>query len=183
MGKSLPRSLFGGSDEEQYDRSQPSTCILPSKEASYGYLQCYFEHASITYRYISEADTYLQFEELYAEPDGVLQDDAEMAKLLFIMGIGYEPTHEGNNWNKANRFKLHLDCFVEERTATAVEGQSVIHQSLLGDQSRGTNDRIRYRLLRAAQSYLQRIPDTFSPPLALLQAYVLKVSHGIGLEL
>ncbi|EQL01854.1 Transcription factor, fungi [Ophiocordyceps sinensis CO18] len=87
-GHRLPRSLFGRNQEVPYDDNVAYTCILPERDTAKAYLECYFEHASTTYRFIGRSDIYDNFDRVYREDDVILQDNMKMAQLLFVLGIG-----------------------------------------------------------------------------------------------
>ncbi|KAJ4145967.1 hypothetical protein LMH87_004798 [Akanthomyces muscarius] len=77
-------------------------------------------------------------DQVYAELESALQEDTEMAKLLFVMGIGC----------------IWMASWKKEALSPWK------HKA--------------YKLLCSGQSRLERLRDSFSPPLELLQAYVLK---------
>ncbi|ETS83939.1 hypothetical protein PFICI_05815 [Pestalotiopsis fici W106-1] len=74
--------------EPPTDSGNNQQIILPSKIVAQEYVNCFFEHANITYRYLPQADAYDYLDQLYDEDSSLLNNDARMAIILLLMGIG-----------------------------------------------------------------------------------------------
>ncbi|KAF4994517.1 hypothetical protein FDECE_13091 [Fusarium decemcellulare] len=88
VGQGLPRNLFKQEQDTPKVGDTTRTLLLPDKQVAQGYVDCYFEHANVTYRYVPRAELCEVLKLAYAEDDAVLQDDIRMAMLLLVMGMG-----------------------------------------------------------------------------------------------
>lgn len=52
------------------------------------YLDCFAEHAQVTYRYVSRRQWQSLVTRLYADDETLYADDANMALLLLVIGLG-----------------------------------------------------------------------------------------------
>ncbi|CAI4212095.1 unnamed protein product [Parascedosporium putredinis] len=52
------------------------------------YINCFFEHANVTYRYVPRTDIIELFDLVYADGDTMPEDPTKMAMLLLVMGLG-----------------------------------------------------------------------------------------------
>lgn len=62
--------------------------IFPPKDIAEDYVKCFFEHASITFRYISRDQAYEVLDKVYQDDEPTLQDHTTMAMILLVMGCG-----------------------------------------------------------------------------------------------
>ncbi|KAK2762449.1 hypothetical protein CKAH01_16141 [Colletotrichum kahawae] len=87
VGQGLPRSLFSR-EQDLLDSNDPSIFFLPPKTITQGYIDCFFDHASVTYRYIPRREVVDTFEKVYADDQAVMRDHDRMAVLLLVMATG-----------------------------------------------------------------------------------------------
>ncbi|KAF4865652.1 Activator of stress genes 1 [Colletotrichum siamense] len=87
VGQGLPRSLFSR-EQDFLDSNDPSIFTLPPKTITQGYVDCFFDHASVTYRYVSRSELVDTFEKVYADDQSVTRDHDRMAVLFSVMAIG-----------------------------------------------------------------------------------------------
>lgn len=66
----------------------PQSLILPPEDVARSYLECFFEHSNVTYRYVHRGRTMDLLGRVYKEDDAVLQDHTKMAIVLLSMGLG-----------------------------------------------------------------------------------------------
>lgn len=52
------------------------------------YLECFAEHAQVTYRYVPRRQWSSLVTRLYDDDESLLVDDASMALLLLVIGLG-----------------------------------------------------------------------------------------------
>lgn len=52
------------------------------------YLECFAEHAQVTYRYVPRRQWSSLVTRLYDDDESLLVDDASMAILLLVIGLG-----------------------------------------------------------------------------------------------
>ncbi|KAI9159136.1 fructose-bisphosphate aldolase [Paramyrothecium foliicola] len=90
IGQGLPRNLFHREVEVDGDTGDVGAFVLPTKQAAHDYVTCYFDHASVTYRYIPRQQIFELLEQVYNEDDNeaIMKDQMKMAILLLVMGIG-----------------------------------------------------------------------------------------------
>ncbi|KAH9226595.1 hypothetical protein K456DRAFT_1122015 [Colletotrichum gloeosporioides 23] len=87
VGQGLPRSLFSR-EQDLLDSNDPSIFSLPPKTTTQGYVDCFFDHASVTYRYVYRREVLDTFEKVYADDQSVTRYHDRMAVLFSVMAIG-----------------------------------------------------------------------------------------------
>lgn len=88
IGEVFPRYLFRPAEKALESPSGTSGFILPERQVSREYLDCLFEHACGTYRFIPRTQAYDLLERFYKEEKAVWEDDALTAYLLMMLGQG-----------------------------------------------------------------------------------------------
>ncbi|KAF2172046.1 hypothetical protein M409DRAFT_35706 [Zasmidium cellare ATCC 36951] len=79
--------------------SQPAECVLPDDDKSpmvvlpdqtttMSYLECFAEHAQVTYRYVPRQQWQSLVTRLYSDDESLLNDDVNMSLLLLVVGLG-----------------------------------------------------------------------------------------------
>lgn len=89
IGQGLPRYLFKREEENLACPDSSQSLILPSEEVARSYLECFFEHSNVTYRYLHRGRTLDLLGRVYREEDAVLRSNTKMARILLAMGLGY----------------------------------------------------------------------------------------------
>jgi hypothetical protein len=87
-GHAMPRYLSRPADRRLPDGNADPTIILPSRETTLLYLDCFAEHAQATYRYVPRKQWMSLVTRLYDDDELLLSDDANMALLLLVIGLG-----------------------------------------------------------------------------------------------
>lgn len=90
VGQGLPRNLFNREQDALKAGEQITTFVLPEKSTAQSYINCFFEHANVTYRYVPRTDIIELFDLVYADGDSMPEDPTKMAMLLLVMGLGYD---------------------------------------------------------------------------------------------
>ncbi|KAH8897388.1 hypothetical protein GQ53DRAFT_838016 [Thozetella sp. PMI_491] len=88
VGQGLPRNLFKREEQKVGKLGDAGIYLLPSIEAARSYVSCFFDHASVTYRYLVRTETLELVEKAYSDDEAFRQDHIKMAKLLMVMGVG-----------------------------------------------------------------------------------------------
>ena len=87
-GHVMPRYLSRPADSDLPGDENEATIILPSRETTMSYLECFAEHAQVTYRYIPRQQWMCLVTRLHNEDESLLNDDSSMALLLLVIGLG-----------------------------------------------------------------------------------------------
>ena len=53
------------------------------------YLECFAEHAQVTYRYVPRQQWQSLVDRLYSDDESLLNDDTNLSLLLLVIGLGY----------------------------------------------------------------------------------------------
>lgn len=88
MGQAMPRNLFRPTEEALEKTSDRDLFMLPDHSVLQDYVRCYFEHSNVTYRYIPRVRAEGLLDQLGRDDDALLQDNASMAMLLMVAGVG-----------------------------------------------------------------------------------------------
>lgn len=87
----FPRALSSHDSVEMHREFDISSFLLPSREAAAKYLLCYFEHASVTYRYLDRPRVEHLLDQFYQDVDAVVEDHSSVALLFMVMAHGRVP--------------------------------------------------------------------------------------------
>lgn len=87
-GQGLPRSIFKREEEPSNNANEGEVFILPDKAFAKDCMDSYFEHASITYRFLPRLKIMETLEKVYSEDEEVLKDPTTMAIILLAMAVG-----------------------------------------------------------------------------------------------
>lgn len=88
-GHVMPRYLPRPADRDLPGDDTDATIILPSRETTMSYLECFAEHAQVTYRYVPRQQWMSLVTRLHDDDESLLNDDTSMAVLLLVIGLGY----------------------------------------------------------------------------------------------
>ncbi|KAK2044841.1 hypothetical protein LZ31DRAFT_594440 [Colletotrichum somersetense] len=90
VGQGLPRSLFNRSSETVFKNDIYSirTLVLPDKQVAKDYVAAYFDHGNATCRFLLANDIYQLLNLLYENNPAILQNHAQMAMILLLIGTG-----------------------------------------------------------------------------------------------
>ncbi|RAH77200.1 hypothetical protein BO86DRAFT_413302 [Aspergillus japonicus CBS 114.51] len=88
IGQALPRNLLRWEEEILNTVGDRSTFVFPPRDTAREYLNCYFEHANVTYRYLLRTETFAILDRVYDDDEAVFEHPATIAILLFAMGVG-----------------------------------------------------------------------------------------------
>ncbi|KAF9772945.1 hypothetical protein IL306_009310 [Fusarium sp. DS 682] len=90
VGQGLPRSLFNPSSETVADTDVYSirTLILPDKQVAKDCIAAYFDHGNATCRFLLPTDMYHLLDLLYDNDAAILQNHAQMAIIVLLIGTG-----------------------------------------------------------------------------------------------
>lgn len=86
--ENFPRALDSEDGGEPQRALDMTTFVAPSRETADSYFQCYFEHATVTYRFIDRHVAEVALARYYAGDDEVLEDHCSVALILMIMAQG-----------------------------------------------------------------------------------------------
>lgn len=90
-GQGLPRNLLERADHDLDNESLLATSvILPPRDTSIEYMECYLQHAHVTYRYVPRSQIEQLIDRAYDEDATLLHDDEQMALLMLVLAIGYD---------------------------------------------------------------------------------------------
>lgn len=89
-GHVMPRYLSRPADRDLPGNESDATIILPSRETTMSYLECFAEHAQVTYRYVPRQQWMSLVTRLHDDDESLLNDDTSMAVLLLVIGLGYD---------------------------------------------------------------------------------------------
>lgn len=87
-GHAMPRYLSRPADRTLPNDSNDAAIMLPDKSTTMTYLECFAEHAQVTYRYVPRRQWSSLITRLYDDDESILVDDASMALLLLVIGLG-----------------------------------------------------------------------------------------------
>lgn len=87
-GHAMPRYLSRPADRMLPDDSSDPTIVLPDRSTTMSYLECFAEHAQVTYRYVPRRQWSSLVTRLYDDDESLLVDDASIALLLLVIGLG-----------------------------------------------------------------------------------------------
>jgi hypothetical protein len=98
-GHAMPRYLSHPTNQLLAFDNADATVILPDKSTVMSYLSCFAEHAQVTYRYVPQRQWQSLVTRLYDDDETLYADDANMALLLLVIGLGciWYPS-----WKKTN---------------------------------------------------------------------------------
>ncbi|KAM0712020.1 hypothetical protein Q7P37_011114 [Cladosporium fusiforme] len=123
-GHAMPRYLSRPPDRVLPDEIVDSTIVLPDKSTTLSYLECFTEHAQVTYRYVPRRQWFSLVTRLYDDDETLLTDDAAMALLLLVIGLG-------TRLYKAAKSRLNKVATVFPPTVLALQAYTLECQLLL----------------------------------------------------
>ncbi|KAH7372086.1 fungal-specific transcription factor domain-containing protein [Cadophora sp. MPI-SDFR-AT-0126] len=108
--ENFPRALNSEEGGEIQRSLDMTTFIAPSQEAATEYYRCYFEHASVTYRYIDRLIAENLLAQYYASDDEISEDHSSVALVLTIMAQGciWMPSWKGTSFTSAKKIANKL---------------------------------------------------------------------------
>jgi hypothetical protein len=87
-GHVMPRYLSRPADRDLSGDETEATIMLPSRETTMSYLECFAEHAQVTYRYVPRQQWMSLVTRLHDDDESLLKDDSSMALLLLVIALG-----------------------------------------------------------------------------------------------
>ncbi|KAL2670435.1 hypothetical protein Neosp_014223 [[Neocosmospora] mangrovei] len=86
IGQGLPRNLFNRDQDGYEDDCEGQAFVLPERSVAESYVRCFFEHALVTYRYVSRKEVEKILREVYTDDGAPVVDHDQMALLVLVMG-------------------------------------------------------------------------------------------------
>ncbi|GAA5898700.1 hypothetical protein JCM6882_000902 [Rhodosporidiobolus microsporus] len=86
--RSVPASANDEHDDLFERDGDLSSFFLPSQEEGLNFVQCFFEHAASTYRYVEEQEFTVLATRFFAQDPAVLNDAVSSALVLVVMAVG-----------------------------------------------------------------------------------------------
>ncbi|WVQ98194.1 hypothetical protein IAU59_005316 [Kwoniella sp. CBS 9459] len=106
--RSFPKGHLGDTKEEYWEKDI-SGFFLPSREEGRAYIQCYFDHATSTYRYLDRA-TIETLTDVFYDQAGAATHADDVVLLLVLMAIGclWTPSWTGADPQSMTRRAVRL---------------------------------------------------------------------------